>query len=131
MVNRFWRATNGSPPEERCLRHSNIRLNKRDEVTAEAFAVMEKQSKARMNVRLFFSDESRLFSFPADISKDFTVVDHGEAIGTTISFGGDSLAAEWYIQDQDRKRRFEGICKSLTQGSEEFSKFREWWKKRP
>jgi hypothetical protein len=102
-------------------------FNKRDEVTSEAVAVMEKQSKGGINVRLYFSDESKLFSFPVDISKDFTVIDHGEAIGTTISFGGDSMAAEWYIQDQDRERRFEGICKSLTQGSEDFAKFREWW----
>jgi hypothetical protein len=103
-------------------------FNKRDDVTPEAFSVMEKQCKAGINVRLYFSDESRVFSFPTDISKDFTVIDHGEAIGTTISFGGDSLAAEWYIQDKDRKRRFEGICRGLTLGSEDFSKFSQWWK---
>jgi len=101
-------------------------FNNRDEINLDAVNTMEKQAKAGINVLLYFTDESA-FSLPADISKDFTVIDHGEAIGITISFGGDNLAAEWHIQAQNKKQRFEGICHTLVQGSEQFAKFRQWW----
>jgi hypothetical protein len=69
------------------------------------------------------------FELPTDISKDFTVIDRGEAIAVTLSFGGDNLAAEWYIKDEDRKIRFEGLCKSLLRASEACPQFEEWVKR--
>src|SRR4029077_8335278 len=103
-------------------------FNKPQEITPEALAIMEKQWNEKIDVRLHFSDGAKLFKFPPDISRDFTVIDHGEAIGITLSFGEPSLAAEWYIQDEDQKQRFEQMCRDLIGDSEEFSAFRKRWK---
>jgi hypothetical protein len=103
-------------------------FNNRQEITSDMVTILDKQATAGINVLLYFSDESSVL-LPTDISKDFTVIDHGEAIGITMSFGGNNLAAEWHIQAQNRKERFEGLCKALLHGSEQFAKFRQWWEK--
>jgi hypothetical protein len=103
-------------------------FNNPQDVTPEAMAIMERQWNDRIDVRLHFSDGAKLFKFPPDISRDFTVIDHGEAIGITVSFGEPNLAAEWYIHDENQKQRFEQICNDLKGDSEEFSTFLKRWK---
>ncbi len=98
-------------------------FNNRKEISQDALSVMASQAKSGVNVRLFFDDDNRGFRFPPDISRDFTVIDDGEAIGITLSFGGDNLAAMWYIQDTNRRQRFLRIRNSLIEGSIAFSAF--------
>jgi hypothetical protein len=98
-------------------------FNNRAEVTDEALAIMQEQVSAGIHVRVHLSDESKVFTLPPEIGNDFTVIDNGEAIGVTIALGSDRLAATWYVQDKDRKQRFELTCDALIRDSEDYSQF--------
>jgi hypothetical protein len=101
-------------------------FNSRNEVTAQAIEEMEKQDRlGNIKVRLYFDEEDKTFNFPPDVSRDFTVIDKGEAIGITVSFGEGSTAAVWYIKDQNKRQRFLHICEALERGSIPFRDFKK------
>src|SRR5262249_12982278 len=93
-------------------------FNKRQEVTASMFDTMTKQSKANIKVRVYFDEEDDLFQFSADIAKDFTIIDNGDAIGVTERF--DPPESRWYFADEDRRQRFLGYQEALSRGSISF-----------
>lgn len=100
-------------------------FNNREEIAPNATRVMDAQAKAGINVRLFFSEEFKQFPWPAEVSRDFTIIDNGEAIGITLSFGSNNLVAEWYVQNHNRKQQFEGFRRMLVQASEALSTFHD------
>jgi len=55
------------------------------------------------------------------------MIDDGEAIGITASFGGSNPTAIWYINDDKRKPRFVKMRNALVAGSISFDAFRGWW----
>jgi hypothetical protein len=102
-------------------------FNTRDDVTQQAVDVMQRQTEANISVRVFFSDDSTTFQFPPDVSNDFTVIDHGAAIGVSVSLGDGRSKADWYISDPNQKGRFELLCTSLGRYSEKFQDFKKRW----
>jgi hypothetical protein len=103
-------------------------FNERREVTAEAMQIIKAQSREdKIRTRIYIDQEDEAFSFPVDISRDFTVIDHGRAIGVTQTFGGEHLSARWYFDDERRKQLFDHYRKALEAGSIDFSDFNEWW----
>jgi hypothetical protein len=89
-----------------------------------ALDIMEKQAKNGVQVLLHFSDSSP-FDFPAEVSKDFTIIDEGAAIGITVSFGRDDLAAQWFIEDDSKIGKFMDLAKTLKKHSKPLARFKE------
>src|SRR6266478_253811 len=103
-------------------------FNNKSEVTREVAEQMGTQNEIeRIKVRLYFDEEDPNFNFPVDVGRDFTVIDDGEAIGITASFGGSSPTAIWFIKDEQRKPRFLKMRNSLLAGSVSFDSFYQWW----
>jgi hypothetical protein len=102
-------------------------FNHRAEVTAAAIKEMRRQSKVKnVTVRVYIKNEDHFFRMPADMSDDFTVIDDGEAIGTTVAFGdGDEsrLTASWFFNDAARKHQFAHIVGALKSNSVALQEF--------
>lgn len=102
-------------------------FNNRSEVTSDLLEEMRKQnSTGNIKVRVYFDDEDLTFSFPPDISKDFSIIDNGKAISVTLSFGDDEWYALWYFKDYRRAGKFLRIRQSIIAGSESFEDFEKW-----
>lgn len=86
-------------------------------VTGDAIEEMRRQARVRnVSVRVYIKNEDAFFRLPVDMSDDFTVIDDGEVIGTTVAFGeGDEsrLTASWFFDNIARKRQFTGIVSAL------------------
>lgn len=97
----------------------------RAEVTPEAIAEMRRQSEVpNVSVCVYVKDEDPFYRLPADVSEDFTVVDDGEAIGTTVTFGDEArLTANWFFCSTVQKRRFAEIVGALRAGSLSLTEF--------
>ena len=106
----------------------------RKSVSKEFYDVMLSQSQIkRVEVRAYFDQEDKSFLFDPDISRDFTVIDNGEAIGVTLKFtfregenDGD-LRARWYFQHEGRRPIFQSLQQGLTKHSESIDDFSKWW----
>jgi hypothetical protein len=59
------------------------------------------------------------------------MVDDGEAIGITASFGGSNPTAIWHIKDEKRKADTLKMRDSLVAGSISFDAFRTRWQTQP
>jgi hypothetical protein len=106
-------------------------FGKRDEIDEEAVKVLKRFEHIEKVIPLvYIDDEDRAFDFPSDISRDFVVIDEGEAIGVTVSYGT-NLQAKWFFQDEDRKRRFARTCEALESGSKSLKSILDWWNNRP
>jgi hypothetical protein len=97
----------------------------RSEVTPDAIREMRRQSQVKnVSVCVYVKDEDPFFRIPNDIGEDFTVVDDGEAIGTTVAFGDESrLTANWFFCSTVQKRRFAEIVGGLRAGSQSLTEF--------
>jgi hypothetical protein len=100
-------------------------FDRRSGVTPEAVAEMRRQSAVKnVAVRVYLKEEDPFFRFPSDISDDFTVIDEGEAIGTTVTFGDESrLTANWIFSNTIQKQRFADIVSALRSGSQTLAEF--------
>lgn len=102
-------------------------FDRRADVTASAIAEMRRQSKVKnVEVRVYIKDEDHFFRLPADMSDDFTVIDDGEVIGTTVAFGGDDesrLTASWFFCNAPKKHQFAYIVSALKSNSVTFEEF--------
>lgn len=57
-------------------------------VTSAAIEEMTRQDQVKnVAIRVYIKNEDDFFRLPADLSDDFTVIDDGEVIGTTVAFG--------------------------------------------
>ncbi|HEY0736753.1 MAG TPA: hypothetical protein VGD69_17675 [Herpetosiphonaceae bacterium] len=105
--------------------------NERNEVTNDDFEQMQKQVDNGIDLRIYFDKEDRFFSFPPNVSRDFTIIDNGKAIGVTESFGRHNNSARWYFNNTKIANQFQQIKESLIRGSESFKKFQDWWDAHP
>lgn len=90
-------------------------FNERSELTDAAVTLMRRHEDAGVRVLVYIDREDPGFSFSPDVSRDFTIIDDGRAIGVTVSYGR-ALQAEWYFDDNARKGRFRDIRESLLRG---------------
>lgn len=90
-------------------------------VTDAAIDEMRRQTQVKnVAVRVYIKNEDDFFRLPADLSDDFTVIDDGDVIGTTVAFGdGDEsrLTASWFFSNTTRKRQFAHIVSALKANS--------------
>ena len=96
-----------------------------NEVTGEDIAEMERQAEYGIAVYVYLDKEDPAFNFPIDITKDFTIIDNGEAIGITETFDPDHNRAIWYFgRNEKRAGRFRDISNSLLNGSITYQQFK-------
>jgi hypothetical protein len=100
-------------------------FNRREEITEDAIEEMRRQSRVRnVSIYVYIKDADPFFRFPADVSDDFTMVDDGEVIGTTLTFGDESnLTANWYFRNPQQARKFKEIVDALRSGSKSLAAF--------
>lgn len=86
---------------------------------------MRRQSRVRnVSIYVYIKDADPFFRFPADVSDDFTMVDDGEVIGTTLTFGDENkLTAHWYFRNPQQARKFKEIVDALRSGSKSLAAF--------
>lgn len=101
--------------------------NERSEVTKDDFEQMQKQVDHGIDVRIHFDNEDRFFSFPPNVSRDFTIIDNGKAVGVTESFGRQNNSARWYFNNAKIANQLQQISESLVNGSQSLKKFQAWW----
>ena len=102
-------------------------FNTRDEVTEETMDELVRHAAIdKVTLYVFVDDDAKSYYYPAELSKDFTIVDDGKVLGVTLSYG-DRSRAQWYFNDQDRTRRYEGVRDQLISHSYKFAKFKELW----
>jgi hypothetical protein len=99
--------------------------NEIDQKAIEVFRRFLKSSKIRSLV--FIDAEGYGFNFPPEVSKDFVVIDQGEVIGVTMSYGQENLTAVWHFGDTSKKPRFEKTCKNLESRSKSADAIINWW----
>lgn len=102
-------------------------FNSREEITKEEFDEMLLQSKAGIDVLVYLDEEDKGFAFPQDLIRDFTIIDNGEAIGLTESFGRNNNSARWHFNNKAIADKYSHIRQSLINGSEPFNVFQTWW----
>jgi len=101
---------------------------KRTEIDEWAIQVLKRFVKSsKIKSLVYIDSEDFRFNFPPDLSRDFVVIDGGDAIGVTTSYGQRNLRAVWYFADEDRKHRFQRTCDGLTNGSETAEEILKWW----
>lgn len=100
-------------------------FNTRAEITEDSLEEMRRQSRVKnVSVYVYVKDTDPFFRFPADVSDDFTMVDDGEAIGTTLAFGDESkLTASWHFRNPQQARKFKEIVDSLRNGAKSLAAF--------
>lgn len=100
----------------------------RKEIDETAIKILRRFARSSKITSLVYIDgEDQGFNFPPDTSRDFVVIDRGEAIGVTESFGMGNLRATWYFGDAERKQRFHKMCEDLRRGSLKVSDILKWW----
>jgi hypothetical protein len=98
-----------------------------DSVDAEVMKVMEEhEDHPRVSVLVFLDQDDKLVSFPPDLSRDFTMIDQGQVIGITMSFGSQPQAA-WYFDDADKKARLNRLREGLIESATPFKEFQKRW----
>jgi hypothetical protein len=102
-------------------------FERRTDITPAAMAIMQRQSEhPKISVLVYINQEETTFNFPPIISRDFTVIDGGEVIGVTATFG-DNLTAIWYFRDKNMSEEFRRYSKGLEAGSIPFATIKKWW----
>ena len=104
----------------------------RTEIDETAIKILRRfQESSRVLSLVYIDGEDQGFNFPPDTSRDFVVIDKGEAIGVTVSYGLGNLRAQWYFGDPERKLRFKKMCDDLERGSIKVSDVLKWWDNLP
>lgn len=103
---------------------------KRDEIDERAVQVLRRFEASRVRPLVYIDQEDEKFNFPPDVSRDFVVIDGGDAIGVTMSYGAGSLRAQWYFDDEARTPLFQNICDSLESASLPAKEIITWWEAR-
>ncbi|MEH8019346.1 hypothetical protein MN202_19090 [Rheinheimera muenzenbergensis] len=87
------------------------------DVTQEDFEVLKEHAAQEPKIRsyIYFDEEDNAFSFPTILSKDFTLVDEGKALGVTVSFGIGKLEAQWRFGGADSEKWMPIIIKCKEQ----------------
>jgi hypothetical protein len=89
-----------------------------DDITPSAEKIFDQQAMMGIKIRIFINDETA-FSFPPEISQDFTVIDDGVAIGVTTAFttpfsGEPQTQATWYFENINRIDSYRQMVLGLT-----------------
>jgi len=105
-------------------------FNQWKDIDERSIAILTRfKRSSRIRTLVYIDQEDERFDFPVDVSKDFVVIDRGDAIGVTMSFGPESMRAQWYFGDEERKPIFARICDGLTRGSRDVDEILERWEK--
>jgi len=104
----------------------------RDDITQKAVDVMRAVAKAvpgdKMRVRVWIDDEDAFFDFPPLLSRDFTNIDDGEAIGITLVLKGVDQKAEWHFNDDPLLQTCRQVEAGLIRGSKPLDEFLQTWR---
>ncbi len=97
--------------------------NRRSDVADDDHQIFAEQEAAGVEVLLYFDQEDELFLFPANLGRDWTVVDDGRVIGVTRQMG-EALEAKWYFDDDDQSGQFRGYMRRLVERCEPYVRAR-------
>jgi hypothetical protein len=97
------------------------------EVSEFAASIMAKQAAQGITVYAFIDDESQ-FDWPQELTRDFTVVDDGAAIGVTTAFllgpqSEQQTQAKWYFENAGRIGLFQDVIRTLVRESIDYDSF--------
>jgi hypothetical protein len=102
-------------------------FNARTDITSEVIAELDKQiATGRITIHVFVDDDAEDYDYPAELSKDFTIVDEGRVLGVTITYGERSRA-QWFFDDEDRSKRYGGVRDQLIMHSYKYARLKEIW----
>jgi 3',5'-cyclic AMP phosphodiesterase CpdA len=103
------------------------------DVSDAAAEIMAQQADQGINVLAFIDDDSD-FDWPQELTRDFTVIDDGAAIGTTTAFlnvSGEPLTqATWYFENTERMPQYETLIRTLMNESLDYDTLREKFRAR-
>jgi len=91
--------------------------------------LMEAQVKANITVLVYFDKEDPTYDLPAEMLRDFIIIDDGQTIGVTTSIRPTVVESTWYFGREDKIQFFENIKENLMHGSIPFAEIKEWWSK--
>lgn len=107
-------------------------FDRRSDITRKAVDIMEKVADSvpdgKMRVYVWIDEEDVSFDFPTILSKDFTNVDDGKAIGITLVLRGVEQAAEWHFDDDPLLQTCTRVEEGLIRGGKPLKKFLETWR---
>lgn len=96
----------------------------RDEIKDSHWAIMEQhQANPKVTVKVFLSAENAGV-FEPDVSRDFTLIDGGDVIGLTHSYGLGKLSAKWHFGDTALAGRLLQMCERLERWSKPLEQLR-------
>jgi hypothetical protein len=104
-------------------------FDKRPDVSGDVVALMRKQAESGINVLVFFDDENA-YQFSPLVSRDFTVIDAGEAIGVTAQIDRETPEARWFLNSREHKPKFTEIQTQLEKLSMNWATFDKWWREK-
>jgi hypothetical protein len=104
-------------------------FNDRSEVTEDLLEIMRRQAKiGKLRVLAYFNKENSGFQFSPDVTRDFTIVDEGEAIGSTETVSAGQATARWYFRNKNKTANFLQLKKGLENGSISLPELEDWWR---
>jgi hypothetical protein len=104
-------------------------FNDRSEVTEDLLEIMRRQAKiGKLRVLAYFDKEDRGFQFSPDVTRDFTIIDEGESIGSTESLSAGEAKARWYFRNRNKTANFIQLKKRLEAGSISLPQLEDWWR---
>jgi hypothetical protein len=104
-------------------------FNDRSEVTEDVLEIMRRQAKiGKLRVLAYFDEEDEGFKFSPDVTRDFTIVDDGDAIGTTEGVSAGQATARWYFRNRNKIANFLQLKQRLEAGSIPLAQLEDWWK---
>jgi predicted acylesterase/phospholipase RssA len=101
-------------------------FNKRGDLDEKLLTMMRSQREAGVEVLAYFDDEDNTFTFSPDLSRAFTIVDGGDAIGVVESANRELPRARWYFRNDDRKEFFVKTFQRIAQASVSLSELDAW-----
>ncbi|MCA8961633.1 MAG: nucleotide-binding protein [Planctomycetes bacterium] len=94
-------------------------FSRRDEIREENREEFRRHRECRIRVLIYVDQEDDTFDFPPDLSKDWTIIDGGRAVGVTSRYE-DGLEARWYF-DHEKAALFREYERRLRAAAEEWS----------
>jgi predicted acylesterase/phospholipase RssA len=92
-------------------------LKNRAQLDEDVLLMMRTQQDTGTTVLAYFDDEDETFMFSPELSRAFTIVDDGEAIGVVELADREMPRARWYFGNEDRRAFFLGIFERIAQAS--------------
>lgn len=101
-------------------------LKNRAQLDDDVLLMMRTQQETGTTVLAYFDDEDETFMFSPELSRAFTIVDDGEAIGVVELADREMPRARWYFGNEDRRAFFLGIFERIAQASIPLADVDKW-----